>query len=124
MCTKNLNILKYSEQKSQNLQLCCEQISEANLKCTKYLKIFKCSAQNYQNIEVKMKCFFIDEIERAAKIRKIVVYRFLISLLLPTLQSLKMSSFRSKNARKSCRNQSKSIKFVTSRVGHVDRMNK
>ena len=35
-----------------------------------------------------------------------------------------MSSFRSKSARKSCRNQSKSIKFVTSCAGHVDEMNK
>ena len=35
-----------------------------------------------------------------------------------------MSSFRSKSARKSCRNQSKSIKFVTSCAGHVDGMKK
>ena len=32
--------------------------------------------------------------------------------------------FQIKNARKSGRNQSKSIKFVTSRSGHVDGMNK
>ena len=31
-----------------------------------------------------------------------------------------MSSFRSKSARESCRNQSKSIKFVTSCAGHLD----
>ena len=36
----------------------------------------------------------------------------------------KMSSFRSKSARKSCRNQSKSIKFVTSCAGHVDGIKK
>ena len=35
-----------------------------------------------------------------------------------------MSSFRSKSARKSCRNQSKSIKFMTSCAGHVDGMKK
>ena len=35
-----------------------------------------------------------------------------------------MSSFRSKSARKSQRNQSKSIKFVTSCAGHVDGMKK
>ena len=35
-----------------------------------------------------------------------------------------MSSFRSKSARKSCRNKSKSIKFVTSCAGHVDGMKK
>ena len=35
-----------------------------------------------------------------------------------------MSSFRSKSARKSCRNQSKSINFVTSCTGHVDGMKK
>ena len=37
-------------------------------------------------IKVQMKCFlFIPEFERAAKIRKIAVYRFLISLLVPEL---------------------------------------
>ena len=35
-----------------------------------------------------------------------------------------MSSFVSKSARKSCRNQSKSIKFVRSCAGHVDGMKK
>ena len=35
-----------------------------------------------------------------------------------------MSGFRSKGARESCRNQSKSIKFVTSCAGHVDGMKK
>ena len=35
-----------------------------------------------------------------------------------------MSSFRSKSARKSFRNQSKSIKSVTSCAGHVDGMKK
>ena len=35
-----------------------------------------------------------------------------------------MSSFRSKSDRKSCRNQSKSIKFVTSCAGRVDEMKK
>ena len=33
--------------------------------------------------------FFIAEFERAAKIRKIAVYRFLISLLVPELQRFK-----------------------------------
>ena len=35
-----------------------------------------------------------------------------------------MSSFKLKSAQKSCRNQSKSIKFVTSCAGHVDEMRK
>ena len=35
-----------------------------------------------------------------------------------------MSSFRSKSARKSCRNQSKSIKFVASCAGHIGGMKK
>ena len=36
--------------------------------------------------KVQMKCFFfIPEFERAAKIRKIAVYRFLISFLVPEL---------------------------------------
>ena len=39
--------------------------------------------------KVQMKCFFIAEFERAAKIRKIAVYRFLISLLVPELKRFK-----------------------------------
>ena len=35
-----------------------------------------------------------------------------------------MSSFKLKSAQKSCRNQSKSIKFVTSCAGRVDEMRK
>ena len=81
----------------------------------------------YSQIKVQMKCFFrIAESERAANIRKITVYRFLISLLVrfQSYKGLKMSSFRSKSARKSCRNQSKSIKVVTACTGHVDGMRK
>ena len=38
------------------------------------------------DLKVQMKCFFfIPEFERAAKIRKIAVYRFLISFLVPEL---------------------------------------
>ena len=33
------------------------------------------------SVKVQMKCFFIAEFERAAKIRKIAVYSFSISLL-------------------------------------------
>ena len=37
-------------------------------------------------LKVEMKCFlFVAEFKRAAKIRKIAVYRFLISLLVPEL---------------------------------------
>ena len=36
-------------------------------------------------VKVQMKCFFIAKFERAAKIRKIAVYRFLISFLVPEL---------------------------------------
>ena len=36
-------------------------------------------------LKVQMKCFFIAEFERAAKIRKIAVYRFLTSFLVPEL---------------------------------------
>ena len=39
-----------------------------------------------KDLNVQMKCFFfIPEFERAARIRKIAVYRFLISLLVPEL---------------------------------------
>ena len=43
--------------------------------------------KKYQKkLKVQMKCFFfIPEFERAAKIRKIAVYRFLISFLVPEL---------------------------------------
>ena len=68
--------------------------------------------------------FFIAEFERVAKIRKIAVYRFLISFQFQSYESLKVSSFRSKGTLKSCRNQSKSIKLVTSRAGHVNGMKK
>ena len=67
--------------------------------------------------------FFIAEFEKAAKIRKIAIYRFLISFLVPKFyKGLKMSSFRSKSGQKLCRSQSKSIKFVTSCAGHGDGM--
>ena len=40
----------------------------------------------FNNVKVQTKCFFvIAEFERAAKIRKIAVYRFLISLPVPEL---------------------------------------
>ena len=43
-----------------------------------------------QNLfKVEMKYFLIAEFERVAKIRKIAVYRFLISVLVPELQRLK-----------------------------------
>ena len=42
----------------------------------------------------------------------------------PVQIGLKMSSFRSKSDKKLCRNQSKSVKFVTSCAGHVDEMKK
>ena len=51
-------------------ELCCH-IDET---CTVYIII-----------KVQMKCFFIAEFDRAAKIRKIAVYRFLMSLLVPEL---------------------------------------
>ena len=38
-----------------------------------------------KDLKVQMKCFFILEFGRAAKIRKIDVYLFLISLLVPEL---------------------------------------
>ena len=61
--------------------------------------------------KVQMKCLFYCGIWKSSKIRKIAVYRCLISLLVPELKGLKMSSFRWKSARKSCWNQSKSIKI-------------
>ena len=39
-----------------------------------------------QTFKMQMKCFFlIAEFERATKVRKIAVYRFLISLLVPEI---------------------------------------
>ena len=59
--------------------------------------------------------FFIAEFERATKIIKITVYRFLISLPVPEKSG-------KKSGQKLCRNQSKSIKFVKSCAGHADGM--
>ena len=39
-----------------------------------------CPNKKENNFKVQMKCFFIAEFERTAKIRKITIYRFLISL--------------------------------------------
>ena len=47
---------------------------------------YKIYRGKYKEFKVQMKCFFfIAEFERAAKIRKIAVYRFLISHLVPEL---------------------------------------
>ena len=58
--------------------------------------------------------------ENLDKRLKVQIYCFLIPFLLPELYRFKMSNFKCKSARKICRNQSKSIKFVTSCAGHVD----
>ena len=39
----------------------------------------------FHSLKVQMKCFFIVEFETTAQIRKIAVYRFLISPLVPEL---------------------------------------
>ena len=41
--------------------------------------------KDYYNIKVQMKCFFNAQFERVAKIRRIAVYRFLISSLVSEL---------------------------------------
>ena len=52
-------------------------------------------------IKVQMKCFFfVAEFERAAKIRKIAVYRFLITLLAQELQRFKEMSSSDKKCQK------------------------
>ena len=72
-----------------------------------------------------MKCFFIAEFEREAKNQDDHCLPFLnISSSSRVTKVLKMSSFRSKSARKSCQNQSKAIKFVMSCAGYVDWMKK
>ena len=50
---------------------------------TERLKISLC--KHLLGVKVQMKCFFIAEFERATKIKKIAVYRFLISLLVPEI---------------------------------------
>ena len=50
------------------------------LLCTKILRF-----KEKQIIKVQMKCFFIAKFERAAKIREIAFYHFLIPLLVPKL---------------------------------------
>ena len=61
--------------------------------------------------------FFIAAFERAAKIKKIALYCFLISFLVPELQQFKEEKYHSK---KWSRSLSKSIKFVMLCGGHVD----
>ena len=50
-----------------------------------HLHVTMANYPSYVYTKVQMKCFFIVEFERAAKIKKIVIYRFLISLLDPKL---------------------------------------
>ena len=74
--------------------------------------------------KVQMKCFFLllnlKEQQKSGRRR----LPFLHISSTSRVKGLKVSSFRSKSARKCCRNQSKSIKFVTSYAGHVDGMKK
>ena len=52
----------------------------------KALSTLQSTCKNQMSFKVQMEVFFlIAEFERAAKIRKIAVYRFLISLLVPEL---------------------------------------
>ena len=62
---------------------------------------------NHLKVQINWR-FFIDEFENIAKIRKIVVYRFLISFLVPELQRFKEEEYHSK---KCPRKLSKSIKI-------------
>ena len=64
--------------------------------------------------------FSIAEFERAAKVRKITVYCFLIPFQFQSYSDLNKSSITGKDGGESCHNQSKSIKFVMSCDGHVD----
>ena len=48
-------------------------------------ELFSSAGAASQAFKVQMKDSFIDEIERTAKIRKVAVYRFLISLLVSEL---------------------------------------
>ena len=75
-------------------------------------------------IKVKVKYFLSLNFKEQQKSGRSL---FTVSLYLIQLQSykgLKMSSLRSKSVHKSCRNQSKLIKLVTSCAGHVDGMKK
>ena len=102
------NKLRYASpvKRLSKINLLCKQKSSRIIRNILFAKLLK----------VLLKCLFflIAEFKRAAKIMKIAVYRFLISIPVPNYKGLKMSSLRSKSARKSCRNQSKSIKFVKS----------
>ena len=57
-------------------------------KITSYLCRLVLSGKNY-DLSISQSAnemfFFIDEFERSAKVRKIAIYRFLISLLVPEL---------------------------------------
>ena len=75
-------------------------------------------------IKVKVKYFLLLNFkqQQISGRSPFTVSLYLIQLL--SYKGLKMSSFRSKSVHKSCRNQSKSIKLVTSCAGHVDGMKK
>ena len=66
-------------------------LSETNMTCLNLQNVIcrshlspKFAPKTYGSVKVQM-TFFIAEFERAAKIKKIAVYRFLISLLVPEL---------------------------------------
>ena len=72
-----------------------------------------------------MKCFFLllnlKEQQKSGTDRRLPFLNISSS---SRVNGLKKNSFRSKNDQKLRRNQSKSIKFVTSIAGHVDGMKK
>ena len=80
------NYICRKQKELSNIDVTCLVETHLTDKCednskTSQEQIFPC-----QSIKVQMKCFFfIPEFERAAKIRKIAVYRFLISFLVPEL---------------------------------------
>ena len=65
---------------------------------------------------------FIAEFERAAKIGKIAVYRFLISLLVPELKRFKDELFQIKKWSKTLSKSIKINKICDVIAGHADGM--
>ena len=70
-----------------------------------------------------MKRNFLFLYERAYEMRKIAVYRSLISYLVPELQSFEDTKIKAKSVDTRQGNQSKLIKYVTSHTLLTDLMN-
>ena len=67
------------------IKICCSRKSKLISYTVKVLLGLQIIQKIQGFFKVQRKCFFIAELEKAAKIRKIAIYRLLISLPVPEL---------------------------------------